>query len=64
MDLLLGGDVDQLGLAHRHRLLPTLLPLDVLTVCPGLRHTVGRVLHLDGRASVQFSEIKAHNAKD
>ena len=46
VDFLLGGNMDQLGLTHRHWLLPALLPLDVLTVSPGGCHTVGRVLHL------------------
>ena len=46
VDLLLCGNMDQFGLTHRHRLLPALLPLDVLTVSPGSCHTVGRVLHL------------------
>ena len=46
VDFLLGGNMDQLGLTHRHWLLPALLPLDVLTVGPRGRHTVGRVLHL------------------
>ena len=48
VNFLLSGNVDQFGLTHRHRLLPALLPLDVLTVRPRGRHTVGRVLHPAG----------------
>ena len=53
VDFLLGWNMDQLGLTHRHRLLPTLLPLDVLTVSPGGCHTVGRVLHLQRESGDQ-----------
>ena len=54
VDLLLGGDMDQLGLARRHRLLPALLPLDVLAVSPGRRHAVRRVLHLRGMIGIRY----------
>ena len=48
MQQLLGGDVNLLGLAVHHGLLPALVPRDLLAVRPGLGGAVGGGENLAG----------------